>query len=155
METRLLQVCSRRWIVSLEYLMPASKEAFKRSWLCQNVTEIIPLRKQAKLTTVREVRRVNTLQVWRVLTGNGQEASGDKGSSFWHPDLVVVRGVYIFLMIYFFNCGKKCIAGLPWWRSGWESVCQCRGHRFEPWSRKIPHAAERLTPCATTTEPAL
>ena len=28
-------------------------------------------------------------------------------------------------------------------------------HGFEPWSGKIPHAAERLSPCATTTEPAL
>ena len=44
--------------------------------------------------------------------------------------------------------------GLPWWRSGWESACQCRGHRFEPWSGKIPHAAEQLGPWATTTEPA-
>ena len=26
---------------------------------------------------------------------------------------------------------------------------------FEPWSGKIPHAAEQLSPCATTTEPAL
>ena len=30
-----------------------------------------------------------------------------------------------------------------------------QGHGFEPWSRKIPHAAEQLSPCATTTEPAL
>ena len=28
------------------------------------------------------------------------------------------------------------------------------GHGFEPWSRKIPHAAEQLSPCTTTTEPA-
>ena len=34
--------------------------------------------------------------------------------------------------------------GLPWWRSGWESACQCRGHGFEPWSGRIPHAAEQL-----------
>ena len=39
--------------------------------------------------------------------------------------------------------------------SGWESTCQCRGHEFEPWSGKIPHAVEQLGPCATTTEPAL
>ena len=45
-------------------------------------------------------------------------------------------------------------SGLPWWRSGWESACQCRGHRFEPWSGKIPHAAEQLGPWATITEPA-
>ena len=46
------------------------------------------------------------------------------------------------------------LRGLPWWRSGWESACQCRGHGFEPWSGKIPHAAEQLGPWATTTEPA-
>ena len=44
--------------------------------------------------------------------------------------------------------------GLPWWRSGWESACQCRGHGFEPWSGKIPHAVEQLGPWARTTEPA-
>ena len=44
--------------------------------------------------------------------------------------------------------------GRPWWHSGWESACQCRGHGFEPWSGKIPHAAEQLGPWATTTEPA-
>ena len=44
--------------------------------------------------------------------------------------------------------------GLPWWCSGWESACQCRGHGFEPWSWKIPHATEQLGPCTTTTEPA-
>jgi len=27
-----------------------------------------------------------------------------------------------------------------------------RGHVFNPWSRKIPHAAEQLRLCATTTE---
>ena len=26
---------------------------------------------------------------------------------------------------------------------------------FNPWSGKIPHATEQLSPCATTTEPAL
>ena len=60
---------------------------------------------------------------------------------------------------------KSLTWGLPWGRSGWESACQCRGHGFEPWSRKIPHAAEQLlslyskarelqllSPCAATTE---
>ena len=50
---------------------------------------------------------------------------------------------------------KKMWCGLPWWHSGWESACQCRGQGFEPWSRKIPHAAEQLSPGATTTEPVL
>ena len=49
---------------------------------------------------------------------------------------------------------QSSITGLPWWRSGWESACQCRGHGFEPWSGKIPHAAEQLSLWATITEPA-
>ena len=49
---------------------------------------------------------------------------------------------------------KTLFLGLPWWRSGWESACQCRAHGFEPWSGKIPHAAEQLGPRATITEPA-
>ncbi|KAJ8784364.1 hypothetical protein J1605_008297 [Eschrichtius robustus] len=32
-------------------------------------------------------------------------------------------------------------------------TCQCRGHGFEPWSGKIPHVTEQLSPCTTTTEP--
>ena len=31
--------------------------------------------------------------------------------------------------------------GLPWWLSGKEPTCQCRGHKrlgFDPWVRKIP-----------------
>ena len=49
----------------------------------------------------------------------------------------------------------KAWLGLPWWRSGWESACQCRWQGIEPWSGKIPHAAEQLGPWATITEPAL
>ena len=48
---------------------------------------------------------------------------------------------------------KLWFCGLPWWCSGWESACQCRRHGFEPWSGKIPHAAEQLGPWATITEP--
>ena len=32
---------------------------------------------------------------------------------------------------------------------------QMQGHGFEPWSGKIPHAAEQLSLCITTTELAL
>ena len=54
--------------------------------------------------------------------------------------------------------------------SGWDEVEQQTGihenhstnraslvrrHGLEPWSGKIPHAAEQLGPCTTTTEPAL
>ena len=51
------------------------------------------------------------------------------------------------------NLYKK-VGGLPWWRSGWESACQCRGHGFGPRSGRIPHATERLGPWATIAEPA-
>ena len=40
---------------------------------------------------------------------------------------------------------------LLWWLRSKESACQCRGHEFNPWSRKIPHAAEQLSLCAPTT----
>ena len=28
--------------------------------------------------------------------------------------------------------------GLPWWLSGKECTCQCRRHRFDPWSDRFP-----------------
>ena len=45
--------------------------------------------------------------------------------------------------------------GHPWWFSGWESACQCRGHGFDPWFRRIPHAAGQVGPCVTAIEPVL
>ena len=68
----------------------------------------------------------------------------------------IINRHFMKLIKYFENCfpSKEDLSGLPWWRSGWESACQCGGHGFEPWSGKIPHAAEQLGPCATTTEPA-
>ena len=41
---------------------------------------------------------------------------------------------------------KNLPTGLPWWLSGWEFACRCRGHGFVPRSGKIPHATERLGP---------
>ena len=35
------------------------------------------------------------------------------------------------------------------------SACQCRRHRFNPWSGKIPHALEQLSLCTITTKPVL
>ena len=32
---------------------------------------------------------------------------------------------------------------------------QSRGHRFDPWSQKIPHAEGQLKPCTTTAKPVL
>ena len=41
--------------------------------------------------------------------------------------------------------------GLPSWLSSKESASQCRRYR---WSGKIRHAAEQLSQCTTTAEPA-
>ena len=37
----------------------------------------------------------------------------------------------------------------------WIRIClpMRRGHGFCPWSMKIPHAAEQLSPCSATTKP--
>ena len=48
------------------------------------------------------------------------------------------------------NAGASLVA--QWYK---ESTCQCRRHTFSPWFGKIPHAAEQLSPCVTTTEPVL
>ena len=34
----------------------------------------------------------------------------------------------------------RSVLRLPWWSSGGEYALQCRGHWFNPWSRKILHA---------------
>ena len=47
---------------------------------------------------------------------------------------------------------ESWIPRLLWWSSGYEFTCQSRGHVFDPWSRKIPRAAERLSPRGTTAE---
>ena len=43
--------------------------------------------------------------------------------------------------------------GLPWRLNGKESACQCRRHRFNSRSGKIPHAVAQLSPCPTAIEP--
>ena len=52
--------------------------------------------------------------------------------------------------------------GPPWRLSSRGSICQCRRHGFDPWARKIPHAAAHLSPrpqlrslCARAQEPQL
>ena len=56
----------------------------------------------------------------------------------------------------FLTCKTTCKIngwkGLPWWSSGLESTCQCKGHWSDPWSREIPYTAEQLSLCTTTTK---
>ena len=42
--------------------------------------------------------------------------------------------------------------GLPWWLNGKASNCQCKRYGLDPWSGKIPHASEQVSPRAETTE---
>ena len=56
------------------------------------------------------------------------------------------------IYLYENTLGLKSEFGLPWWHSGSESTYQCRGYGFDPWSGKIPHAMEQLSPCTTITE---
>ena len=72
---------------------------------------------------------------------------------FWNHTVVMVPYPCEYSKTHWIVHFKLVNLGLPWWRSGWSS-CRCKGHRFDPWSGKIPHAAEQLSPCATTTEPA-
>ena len=81
---------------------------------------------------------------------------------YYHCLLVIIFNFLWWLFILVFEWLPQSVSlltltfktGLPWWRSGWESACQCRGHGFEPCSGRIPRAAEQLGPWATTTEPA-
>ena len=34
----------------------------------------------------------------------------------------------------------------------WLTALQCKGHQFDPWSKKIPHALGQLRLSTTTTE---
>ena len=47
---------------------------------------------------------------------------------------------------------KRKGQGPPWWSSGWDSTCRCRGHGFDPWSGKIPFAVRERSLCAPTRE---
>ena len=55
-------------------------------------------------------------------------------------------------VLFSFPAFKEEKSGLPWWLSGKESTCQCRGHGFSPWSRKIPHEAPVSRDCAPQQE---
>ena len=56
------------------------------------------------------------------------------------------------LALYIYICREREREDFPVGFNGQESTCQCRRHRFDPWSRKIPRAVEQLTLCTPTTE---
>ena len=82
-----------------------------------------------------------------LLSPSGQRAS--KGSLLKLDDACMASLLLSMLAV----LPNREFVGRPWWPSGKEPTCQCRRHGFSPWSRKIPHAAEQLSPRATTIEP--
>ena len=50
---------------------------------------------------------------------------------------------------------KMPLHGFPWCSRGKESTCQCRRREFSPWSGKIPHAPEQLSPSTTAIKTVL
>ena len=97
---------------------------------------------------------------WRNQIGNKKipETNNNENmtiQNLWDAAKAVLRGKFTAIQPHLKKQETSQInnLGLPWWRSGWESACQCRGHGFEPWSGKIPHATEQLGLWATTTEP--
>ena len=48
---------------------------------------------------------------------------------------------------------QESISGLPCWLSGGEFTCQRRRHRFHPWSERIPHAMQQLSPWTQLLSP--
>ena len=58
----------------------------------------------------------------------------------------LLKSTYIYTFI------QDLMNRLPSWLNGEESACQCRRQGFHPWSRRIPHAVEQLSPQATATE---
>ena len=64
---------------------------------------------------------------------------------------------HLFIYKFFIFCQPTSIlrvCGLSMMAHGKE-CCQCKGHEFNPWSRRIPCASEEVSPCITTIEPAL
>ena len=110
-----------------------------------------------------KAKRIQHHQTSSTTNAKGTSLSGKhkrrKGPTETNPPKIkkMVLGTYISIITLNVNglnaSTKRHRLWLPWWCSGWESACQCRGHGFEPWSGKIPHAVEQLGPWATTTEP--
>ena len=96
---------------------------------------------------LKQIEKVKKLVKWVPL-----ELPQIKNLVFWS---VFSYSVHQWTISQIVTCDEKWILGLPWWLSGKESTCKSRRHRFDPWSRKIPHVREQLSLCTTTIEPVL
>ena len=72
-----------------------------------------------------------------------------------HSQRVVELGFDLKFSATVLLCLREVVLGFPGGVVVKNPSANAGGHGFVPWSRKIPHAAEQLNLCATTTEPAL
>ena len=68
----------------------------------------------------------NPISEWQVKTSSGLPLILHYG------ELYNYFTIYYNVIIIEIKCTIKVMSGLPWWCSGCESACQCRGHGFEP-----------------------
>ena len=64
------------------------------------------------------------------------------------PTKLIGNNIYPIMKIHLLTMRNQYAkAGLPWWLCGNQSACQCRRHRFNPWSSEIPWRRKwQLTP---------
>ena len=65
------------------------------------------------------------------------------GQTLWHQEKLIKGRLFL----------KCALLGLPWWSTGKTPSSQCRGPGFDPWSRKIPRATQKLSWHTTAVEP--
>ena len=65
----------------------------------------------------------------------------------------ICKDIINYCGLYKFN--QKNGSGVSQCFSGIELTCHCKRHKFDPWSRKIPHVQKQLSPNTTTIEPVL
>ena len=132
-----------------------------KSWLCKGRENKLPKTNTFKLNYLKAFKSVSsskimkkyTSKIWSELRALSLEMYTPLVTTnlafYW---LYKVRpranGLYTssFRKVLWRSKTQQSSPGLPWWLSGKESTCQCRRHGFNPWSGKIPHATEQLSP---------
>ena len=124
-------------------------------------SSVLGLGRVSSLLHVQGLEEGFARQPWIVPSSKGRSLSLHCMASFsfifcailWIPGLLaqslktknVVHKKWTLKMVY--------PSGLPWWVSGKESACQCRGHGFDLSSGKIPYAVGHLSPAPQLPKP--
>ena len=125
-------------------------------------SSVLGLRRVSSLLHVQGLEEGFARQPWIIPSSKGRSLSLHSMTSFsfiscailWIPGLLaqslktknIVHKKWTLKMVY--------PSGLPWWVSGKESACQCRGHGFDLWSGKIPYAMGHLSSAPQLPKPA-